>query len=64
MATFIATALLGFLVFGVAVLIINYSKKRSVNSKHELTGMCHCSGGVSCCSTIKNIEKNRMTGRR
>ena len=58
MTTFISTAIVTFVIFAVAALTINYCKKRAASSgKHELTGMCHRSGGVSCCSGIKNISK-------
>lgn len=56
MTTFITTAIVTFLIFTVAVITINYCKKRAENNKHELTGMCHCSGGASCCSGIKDIS--------
>ncbi len=56
MTTFITTAVVAFIIFAVAVITINYCKARANNSKHELTGMCHRSGGVSCCSGIKHIK--------
>ncbi len=55
MTTFLTTAFVAFIIFIVSVLIINYCKTRANKSKHELTGMCHRSGGVSCCSGIKNV---------
>jgi hypothetical protein len=55
MATFITTAVVTFIMFAVAVLIINYCKARATNGKHGLTGMCHRSGSASCCSGIQNI---------
>lgn len=56
MATFLTTAVVTFVLFVIAVLTINYCKSRASSGKHELTGMCHRSGGVSCCSGIKNIS--------
>jgi hypothetical protein len=57
MSTLIATLIATFLIFAVAVFIINYCKKRAENNRHGLTGMCHCSGGASCCSGSKNIGR-------
>jgi len=56
MTTFITTAIVTFVIFTIAVLTINYCKKRAASNKHGLTGMCHRSGGASCCSGIKNIS--------
>jgi len=56
MTTFITTAIVTFIIFTIAVLTINYCKARATSGKHELTGMCHRSGGASCCSGIKNIS--------
>lgn len=59
MATFITTAVVAFVIFAIAVVTINFCKKRANNSKHELTGMCHRSGGVSCCSGIQVINTDK-----
>ena len=56
MTTFITTAIVAFIIFAIAAFTINYCKSRATSGKHELTGMCHRSGGVSCCSGIKNIS--------
>lgn len=52
MTTFFTTIIITFLLFAGAVFVINFCKTRSTSGKHELTGMCHKSGGVSCCSAI------------
>ncbi len=52
MTLFLITLLLTFVLFGGAVFCINYCKSRKPrNGKHQLTGMCHRSGDVSCCSS-------------
>lgn len=56
MTTFLTTAIITFVIFAIAAFTINYCKARAISGKHELTGMCHRSGGVSCCSGIKNIS--------
>lgn len=57
MIVFLTTSIVTFLLFAAAVLIINYCKARAAtNSKHELTGMCHRSGDVSCCSSIASLH--------
>lgn len=56
MAAFLTTSIITFLLFAGAVLIINFCKARAAtNSKHELTGMCHRSGGA-CCSSIATLN--------
>ncbi len=56
MAAFLTTSIITFLLFALAVLIINFCKARAAtNTKHELTGMCHRSGGA-CCSSIANLN--------
>ena len=52
MTTFFTTTIIAFLLFAGAVFVINFCKARSTSGKHELTGMCHKSGGASCCSAI------------
>ncbi|MFN2353019.1 MAG: hypothetical protein ABR512_00655 [Desulfopila sp.] len=52
MTTLLTTIIITFLLFAGAVFVINFCKARSTGGKHELTGMCHKSGGVSCCSAI------------
>lgn len=47
--TLVATLLLTFVFLAGAVFCINFCKTRALNDKHQLTGMCHKSGGVSCC---------------
>ena len=49
MTTLLATLTLSFLIFATAVLVINFCKSRPKNGKHQLTGMCHCSGSASSC---------------
>lgn len=57
MTAFLTTSIITFVLFGAAVLIINFCKARAaINTKHELTGMCHRSGGVSCCSSMANLS--------
>lgn len=55
MTTLLATLMLSFLIFATAVLVINFCKSRPKNGKHQLTGMCHCSGSASSC------DKNKIT---
>lgn len=57
MTTFLPTTIIAFLLFAGAVFVINFCKARSTGGKHELTGMCHKSGGASCCSAIANGKK-------
>lgn len=57
MTAFLTTSIITFMLFAVAVFIINFCKARAAtNSKHELTGMCHRSGDVSCCSSIARFS--------
>ena len=56
MEIFLTTVLLTFVIFAGAVLYINYCKTKPANEKHQLTGMCHKSGGV-CCGQIE-IKKH------
>lgn len=50
MKLFLITVLISFVtILGVAILI-TFCKKRPRNGKHQLTGMCHRSGGKVCCS--------------
>ncbi|MEE4240739.1 MAG: hypothetical protein V2I36_04695 [Desulfopila sp.] len=58
MTLFLITSVPAFLLFAGAVICINYSKSRKIrNSRHQLTGMCHRSGAVSCCGSSLSMEK-------
>jgi len=56
MDIFLITALLTFIILTGAALFINFSKSRPANEKHQLTGMCHKSGGI-CCGQIEIKKK-------
>lgn len=51
MTAFLTTLLLTFVMIAGAALCINFCKSRVRNNKHQLTGMCHQSGGASCCGS-------------
>jgi len=55
MGSFILTLFITFVVLAGAGILINYCKTRPRNGKHQLTGMCHRSGGATCssCSDFK-----------
>lgn len=65
MTTFLTTIIITFILFAGAVFVINFCKARSTSGKHELTGMCHKSGGASCCGAIaKGKDKGKDTDNK
>lgn len=51
-----------FVMILLSATLINIAKTRQRNSKHQLTGMCHKTGGTTCstCSSITDkTEKDK-----
>ena len=46
-----------FVVFISSAVLISFCKRRTRNSKHSLTGMCHEDGGCMCSGCAEPQEK-------
>lgn len=58
---FFIQLILTFIVIVVSATLITISKKRQAIAKHQLTGMCHKTGGTVCssCQSAAKIGKEQ-----
>lgn len=59
---FIIQLILTFLLMVVSAAIITISKRRQAIAKHQLTGMCHKTGGAVCSSCQSAAKVGKQSG--
>lgn len=59
---FLIQFILTFLLIVVSAALITISKKRQTLAKHQLTGMCHKTGGTVCSSCQSAAKIGREQG--